>query len=203
MNAWLIEPRRAEPRLEESLRRLHTSLRWARWLVLDAAVVALAAAWAGLSAPGLAAALGVGAIALLALAAGVWGYRRELIGKLAIHPSAYVIPEVADYGAKSATPARLTSLSAWLREAVASCSDQTGFYYKDRVFTFRREIIELAAELEAPGARMSPPSAVECARLLTRTVDSPLYNHSVPPENLKAAIFRIRAGITSAHQEAI
>jgi len=199
MNAWLIEPRRTEPRLDDCVRRLESARRWARWLALDAVIVAGAGAWAVAEASlALAAALGVGALALLATAALFAGHRRELIGRLAMHASAYVIPEVADYGARSATPAQLTSLSAWLREAVASCADHSGWYYKDRVFTFREEIVQLAADLVAPGVRVAPVSAVECARLLTHTVESPLYNHSLPPENLRAAIFRIRAGITSA-----
>jgi hypothetical protein len=55
----------------------------------------------------------------------------------------------------------------------------------------------LAHELAAPAARVEPATAVACRRLVTRPVESPLYNPNLPEEDLRALLLRIRAGITS------
>jgi hypothetical protein len=46
--------------------------------------------------------------------------------------------------------------------------------------------------------QVAPTSAAACRRLVGRTADSPLYNEELPPEDLTAALFRIRAGIVSS-----
>jgi hypothetical protein len=186
-------------RIEEAFQRLEAASRWSKWLIVDAAVVATAAAIFATFSTKAAAALGGGAGLLVVVALAVRDRRRELVGRLAVDPDAYVIPDVARYGARAAAPAQVASLSDWLREAVATCGEGNTWYAEDRVLAFRTEIATLASELGAPGILVSPHSAVECTRLLTRTVESPLYNPQLPPENLRAAIFRIRAGISSPH----
>ena len=51
--------------------------------------------------------------------------------------------------------------------------------------------------IAAPSARVEPATVVACRRLLTRPVQSPLYNPNLPDEDLAALVFRIRAGINS------
>lgn len=187
-----------EAQLKETIRRLEATKRWSNFLLLDSAAV-LASAAIGLTLSTVfAIALGLGAVVLLGAGLAVRDWRRETIVRLAVDGDAYVIPEVARYGARAAAPAQLASLSDWLRQAVATCGHRNTWYAEDRVLAYRKEIVTLADELVAPNASVSPVSAVECKRLLTRSVQSPLYNDELPPENLWAAIFRIRAGINSA-----
>jgi hypothetical protein len=180
--------------IREAVNQLEATARWIRWLLLDAGVVTAAAAVALAVSSRLAFGLGLGAALLLLAAYSVRGRRQELISRLALHADAYVIPEVARYGAHAAAPAQLAWLSDWLGEAVDSAGEEF-WYAQDRVLIYRDEIATLAAELRAPDILVSPQSAVECRRMLTRMVESPLYNYRLPPENLRATIFRIRAGI--------
>ncbi|MFN8162551.1 MAG: hypothetical protein U0R26_01730 [Solirubrobacterales bacterium] len=184
--------------VDDAIRKLEIMGRWSRWLLVDSAVVALAAAVLVIVSTGLAIALGLGAACLLAAALAVGGQRRELIGRLAVRGDAYVIPEVARYGRRAAAPAQLARLSDWLREAVDSCGDHYTWYVEERVLAYAEEIVTLASELRAPDVSVTPVSAVECKRLLTRMVESPLYNYRLPPENLRASLYRIRAGIRPA-----
>jgi hypothetical protein len=192
-----LNPATMEDHISQTIRRLESTRHWSRWLLLDSVAVWAVAAIALSFANGLAIALGVGALALLIAALAVRDSHRQMIVRLAIHGDAYVIPEVARYGARVAAPARLATLSDWLQEAVASCGDRNTWYAEDRVLAYRQEIVTLATELGAPDASVSPVSAVECQQLLTHSVRSPLYNYELPPENLRAAIYRIRAGISA------
>jgi hypothetical protein len=184
-----------EAHIDESIRRLEATGRWTRWLFVDSAAVALAAACAAVYSGNLAFALALGAACLAVMGFCMRASRQELIGRLAARGDAYFIPEVAQYGEQVAAPAQRAVLSRWLREAVDSCGDHATWYAEERVLAYREEIVTLAREFGAPDAFVSPVSAVACKRLLTRMVESPLYNYKLPPENLRAALFRIRAGI--------
>ncbi|MFN8160242.1 MAG: hypothetical protein U0R52_04245 [Solirubrobacterales bacterium] len=180
--------------VDDAIRKLKVTGRWSRWLLVDSAVVALTAAVL-VGSTGLALALGLGAVCLLAAALAVRDHRRQLIGRLAARGDAYVIPEVARYGARAAAPAQLARLSDWLREALDSCGEDHTWYVEERVLANAEEIVNLVSELRAPDLSVTPVSAVECKRLLTRMVESPLYNNMLPPENLRASLYRIRVGI--------
>ena len=66
-----------------------------------------------------------------------------------------------------------------------------------------RYFAALAEELASPHLSVSPQGAVECRRLLTRGVESPLYNQEVPEEDLRAALLRIRAAISARGEDPI
>jgi hypothetical protein len=182
--------------IDHAIHRLRVTKRWTCWLWIDAAAVAVAAAIVALFLPNLAFGLAVGAAGLAVAALLVRANRRELIAQLALRRDAYFIPEVAQYGAHVAGPDQRAALSHWLREAVENCGEHVTWYAEERVLALREEIVTLASEFGAPNALVTPQSAVQCKRLLTRMVESPLYNYKLPPENLRAALYRIRAGIS-------
>jgi hypothetical protein len=121
--------------------------------------------------------------------------RRDLIARLALDPNAYSLAEVHDYGHRLVLPAEREKLAAWLREVVRDAAVPGNWYIEDRVSRYALQLESLATELTKTRIRMRPASAAACHRLLTHAVESPLYNPSVPAEELPAAIERIRRGI--------
>ena len=65
-----------------------------------------------------------------------------------------------------------------------------------RAAIYGQQLETPARELASPAARVEPAMAVACRRLLTRPVESPLYNPNLPEEDLRALLLRIRAGIS-------
>jgi hypothetical protein len=141
--------------------------------------------------------LGVGAAMQAAAAATAWLRRRELISRLALDPAAYAIPEVASFGAKLATPGRRRRLAASIHSLVHEKDHAMQLHLPGRAMRFADELDELARQLAAPSSQVPPTIAVECRRLVTRPVQSPLYNPNLPEEDLTALLLRIRAGITA------
>ena len=164
--------------------------------LLGGASAALAVAATLISVP-LVLGLAVGALAELAVAAGVVLVRRELIARLALDPAAYAIPEVEAYGRRLVRPPERARLAAWLDEIRVDAYLPGNLYLADRVSRFAHELEALARDLGSPSLAIEPASAAACRRLLTHAVESPLYNPRVPAGELEIALRRIRAGIGS------
>jgi hypothetical protein len=69
------------------------------------------------------------------------------------------------------------------------------FFLVDRIVLFEDQLRALARELATPTVPIQARSVVTCVRLLTRGVESPLFNPSVPVEQLRSTLLRIRFGI--------
>lgn len=184
--------------VDRAIEQARVAERRSRWLGVDAgALLALGIPGFLVSLPfGVALAAGGGVLGVCALV--LRSHRNELISRLAVHRAAYAWPAVVAYGAKSASPEQVELMSAWLREMVENCTEPHTWCATPRVCAYRDEIATLADELASPHWSVSPEGAVECKRLLTRGVESPLYNQEVPEEDLRAALFRIRGGISAA-----
>jgi hypothetical protein len=165
-----------------------------RGLACTGAIVLAAIAVAPLS-PRLAIALGVGALCQAAITFGTWHARRELIERLALEPAAYGIPEVARFGSSVAAPSELRRLAGWIQSLLNEPQAPLEMHLTVRARRYARHLDEIARDFAAPSARVAPASAVACRRLLTRPVQSPLYNPNLPEEDLTALLLRIRAGI--------
>jgi hypothetical protein len=140
--------------------------------------------------------LGCGAVLEMLLAAVLWLRRRERIEQLALDPSAYAIPAVARFGARVCDLSQRRRLAASIRSMVDD-RQPLDLHLVGRTGRFSEQLETLARELAAPAARVEPATAVACRRLVTRPVESPLYNPNLPEEDLRALLLRIRAGITS------
>lgn len=189
MNAREVES--AAEEVESTRRRILRSLVVAG--VAATAAAALAPFWRGV-----AIGLGVGGAAEVIRAIVLWLYRRERIERLALDPSAYAIPEVARFGARIAAVSERRRLAAWINSVVHDRGQPLELHLVGRAGKYAHQLETLARELSAPSARVEPATAVACRRLLTRPVESPLYNPNLPEEDLRALLIRIGAGITSA-----
>jgi hypothetical protein len=121
--------------------------------------------------------------------------RREFVARLAVDPTAYVIPEVQRYGNAVAMPERRAQLADWLRQILRTTGERGALVRRERVSRYRTELRLLADDLAVPEAQPEPSSVVMCLRLLTEAGYSPLYNKNLPETDLGAAIFRIRSGL--------
>jgi hypothetical protein len=126
-----------------------------------------------------------------------WLCRRERIERLALEPSAYTIPAVARFGARVAALSERRRLAAWLNSVVHERGEVLELHLVARVRHYASQLEMLATELATPSVRVEPTTAVACRRLLTRPVESPLYNPNLPEEDLRALLLRIRGGIST------
>ncbi len=188
MNAREVESAAAD--VEKSLQRTLRSL-------VAAAVVALIAGGVAPFSVSFTIALAIGALLELALGAVFWVYRREQIERLALEPSAYTIPAVARFGARVAALSERRRLASWINSVVHERGQPLELHLVVRVTHYASQLETLASELAVPSARVEPAMAVACRRLLTRPVESPLYNPNLPEEDLRALLLRIQAGISS------
>ncbi|HEX4010480.1 MAG TPA: hypothetical protein VHX62_10750 [Solirubrobacteraceae bacterium] len=137
-------------------------------------------------------------LALAALIAGTDLVRaarvRMMIERLALVPEAYAIGAVRQFGTRAASPSQCELLAMRLRDIIAHAAEQP--LVPERVAAYQSEIEELSVRLGRPGARLGPPEAVACRRLLTRCAESALYNRRIPAEDLGTALRRIAAGIS-------
>jgi hypothetical protein len=145
---------------------------------------------------GFAIALGVGAALQVSVAVLLWLSRRERIERLALDPSAYAIPEVARFGDRVCALRERRRLAAFIEAVVSERGSPLELHLVARVARYAQQLETLARELASPAAHFEPAMAVACRRLLTRPVESPLYNPNLPEEDLRALLLRIRAGIS-------
>ena len=169
-----------------------------RHQALESGLLALAVAFLGVPAFLLSAeaglALEVGALVQVGVALYACLDRRGFRERLALEPDAYVIPEVARFGAEVASPRERRRLAEWIREIVRDPYQPGALYATARVKRFARELEALARDLASPATRVNPVSAVAVRRLLTYAGESPLYNPTLSDEDLEAALRRIRSG---------
>jgi hypothetical protein len=174
-------------------RSLHHAQRW----LIAAIVVATLAVTAIPTSPGFSIALAVGAALQLTAAIGLWLSRRERIERLALDPSAYVIPAVARFGSRVCALRERRRLAAFIQAVVQERGHPLELHLIARAGRYAQLLDALARELASPATRVEPAVAVACRRLLTRPVESPLYNPNLPEEDLRAVLLRIRAGISN------
>jgi len=146
--------------------------------------------------------LAAGAILGLMVAGANFVAYREAVARMALDPSAYVIPEVSRYGHRFATAAERARLASWLLDIVRESTMAESWCLADRVRRYRHQLEGLAADLARPHVSIRPASAVACRRLLTRGAESPLYNPRIPSSELAAVLLRIRHGIGYGPAEA-
>jgi hypothetical protein len=180
--------------IRERLTEQGRHLREALGLALLASVAAAAAADFS---ERFALALGAAALMGFGIAAATRFARSERIARLALNPDAYMIPEVAEYGGRCAGKRERERLADWIREVVAEGPRPESAQLQDRVARYADDLERVAGEMAA-AARVRPPAAVACRRLLTHAVESPLYNPRLPAEQLRETLERIRRGIRSA-----
>jgi hypothetical protein len=188
VNARDVE--RAGADVERSMHRVR------RCLVAGGVVAAIAGAAVSFS-PRFAVALSVGCVLLLSIAVALWLSRIERIERLALDPAAYAIPAVARYGARACALRERRRLASVIQAMVCERGHPLDLHLVIRASRYAPQLETLARELASPATQVQPPMAVACRRLITRPVESPLYNPNLPEEDLRALLLRIRAGISS------
>jgi hypothetical protein len=178
----------AADRLEAARRfSFHASVLAAATLVLTAAV------WIWFPA----ALLPMAILAALEGLVVLWAYYtgRDLLQRLALEPFADEIPEVRRYGERLLKQDERDRLAASIDSLIAGAKVPGAFFLVDRIVLFEDQLRALARELATPTVPIQARSVVTCVRLLTRGVESPLFNPSVPVEQLRSTLLRIRFGI--------
>jgi hypothetical protein len=162
---------------------------------LTMVVLATAAAVCVLLSITLAVALAVTAGLEALVAVGVRYRRTDLIERLALTQEAYSIPAVAHFGSRMCSMRERQKLASWIEGLLEPTGPHAQMYLSDRVGQHAGELRLLARELAVPSVDIRPQQLVACRRLLTRAVQSPLYNPNMPDQDLGAALTRIRSGI--------
>jgi hypothetical protein len=169
------------------------ALRHEEWERLGLAVVALGTATvAATVAPSLALPLFVGGLVVGALGLRALWRRWDLVERLAGDPDALVIPEVRAYATREATMERRQTFASFIRTAHATPSAVCSA----RCLALASELEALAADLEDEALELDPAAAVACMRLVSDVAGSPLLNASLPAEDLRAQVCRIRSGFS-------
>lgn len=165
-------------------------LRRQEWedLGLAAVVMALSLAatqvLATLALPLLAGSLAVGGMGVRAL----WR-RWDLVDRLSGEPDAYSIAEVLDCASREATWERRRGYASLIRSELRERPA-----YDARIEQVADELDALARELDDRRLELAPACAVACRRLVSDPAESALLDPSVPGEDLRASIRRIRFG---------
>ncbi len=107
-------------------------------------------------------------------------------------------PEARAFAAQLLSPARRRRLAAGLRRAARA--GEPGLHElthirPERAYALHGELVELAAAFADESRAVRPESAALCRRLLCEPTLSPLYNASLPFEELERTLDEIRAGI--------
>jgi len=161
-------------------------LRHTEWEDLGLAAAALASALAATTVyPPLAMPLFLGGLAVGALGVRAMWMRWDLVDRLVGERDAYTIAEVRSRAEREATMARRRVYAALIRSTLE------GRRLAETELTGAQE---LAAELEDETLQLEPAAAVDCMRLLTDIGTSPLLNPSLPADELRSRVARIRAG---------
>jgi hypothetical protein len=137
--------------------------------------------------PLLAAALGGAALAVRA------SWRRwDLVDRLLLEPDAYGIAEVRTRAARVAMFENRRSLASairWRLEHASAFTEPDG-----RLLRVAPELAALADELADESFELDPLHAVECERLLSGGLTSPLVDPAASVDGLFLRVERIRAG---------
>lgn len=129
--------------------------------------------------------------AIFSLLAARASFRRfELLDRLAAHRDAYAICEIRSRGARASSMKNRHTLAASIRRM----PDEPGVALENRVAVCRKELEQLADELDRPELALDAFAAVACERLLTDGGESPLFNPALPVDLLFSRLRQIRAG---------
>jgi hypothetical protein len=177
--------------VEEASTRLR-ELRRVEWEDLGLAAAALALSLAATRVyPPLAIPLFLGGLTVGALGVRAMWLRWDLVDRLSGEPDAYAIAEVRARGSREATMERRRSYAALIRTTLearrVAAADAAG----------ADELAALAAELEDDRLALDPVAAVACRSLVTDLEPTRLPSASLPPDELRARVVRIRRGFAS------
>jgi hypothetical protein len=176
--------------VEDAARRLR-ELHREEWEDVALAVLTLALAIAATQVrPTVALPLLAGGGAAAVLAVRAFWRRWDLLDRLTFERDAHTIPEVRAEALKAATPESRQRLAQTIHRIVRG----PGLALAGRVTAYVDELEELATELERAELVLDPACAVECVRLLTDGSESPLFNPSLPPQDVRSRVRQIRSG---------
>lgn len=177
--------------VEHADRRLH-DLRREEWEDAAVAVTAFGLAVAAASLrPTLALPLFLGGL-MLAGRAALAGWRRwDLLDRLLVDPDAQAIPEVRALAEREATMTNRRSLSSAIRIRLQRAENP-------RIVANADQFAALADELADPQLELDPARAAACSRLLTDDIASPLFNFTLPAEDVRSRVVQIRSGFQPA-----
>jgi hypothetical protein len=169
------------------LRNLHS----AEWEHVGLAGFAIAMALAATQLhPPLAVPFMLGGMTSLALGIRALWRHWELVDRMLDDGSTYVIPEICVRAMRETTPSRRHVLA----ESVRSYIENPAPFLEDRTLRVRKELEELARELDDERLAIDPPSAVACWRLVTDGGRSPLLNPTIPEDELRPRVLQVRSG---------
>lgn len=139
-------------------------------------------------------------VAALCAVGAAWAndVRVEYLERLAVDGEAYRIPAVRRFGERLTRPRERHRLATGLALVVELSEGPFGLVSPQRFAACVSELEALARQFDDREIQVLPTSIATCRRLLGRTTESPLYNEDLPPEDLTAALYRIRSGITPA-----
>jgi hypothetical protein len=137
----------------------------------------------------------VAAIAGAALATRAFWRRWDLIDRLLLERDAYSIDEVRTRAEHAASVENRRLLAESIRRRLEHASAYTE--PDGRFFPVVTELAELAADLADEKLDLDPLRAIECERLLTDGLTSPLLDPTASVEDVFAWVRRIRAGFAA------
>lgn len=181
--------------LEAAASELHVLRQIQVQRALAASVVAVLAALVAAVDVRLSVALAAGALAEGVLALVARSNRRDVLFRLASHPRAYVLPEVARLGASLTTPRRRSALARMIVGVLRDTGGKHSPYLIDRVAARAPVLVAVAASL-ADERMVVEPAAMACLqRLLVDGAASPLLNPSLPSIEVDAVVAFVLSGI--------
>ena len=178
---------REQERIQTELQTFRVDA-WER-LVLAAIAFGLALGASQLR-PTLAIPLLFGGIFLLVLGVRSLVLRWDLIDRLTGDRDALAIADVRRRAEQAATMESRRALSS----SIHALLDCPNLAVAGRVQAVADDLELLAQKLDDDGLTLEPTSAVACDRLLRDSIESPLRNSAVPPEDVRARIAQILTG---------
>lgn len=179
---------------EHAAERVERARQFFHHAVAVAALTLAAAAASSIELPTATFPLAILAALEMVVVMGAFYSQRDLIQRLALDPDASRVPSVQRYHARLVTQPARARLAASINSLIADARLPHAICLSDRVALVEDQLRWLARELTTPEVPVQPRSLVACLRLLTHGVESPLFNPSVPIEQLQATLLRIRFG---------
>ena len=174
--------------------RLHRTRQFAfdSLLLALASVVLTALAWFQARSAFVPLLLLTGGECVVAVCAYYWSL--DHLQRVALDPVMKDIPEVREYCTRLAHQSERKRLARCIDSMIKEASVPGSFVLPDRIAMVEEQLRMLARQLASRDITVQPRSLITCLRLLSRGVESPLFNAKVPIEDLHAALHRIRSG---------
>jgi hypothetical protein len=186
-----LDPGAAKPTADQLQRTRQFLLHATAMCLLTLAATAIAAIWFREAAfPIGALAAGEGFVVMCSYYA-----HRDLLQRLALDPAVSHISAVQRYREGLLQQASRDRLAASINSLLTDANLPHAFCLTDRVALVEQQLRLLARELATPDVSVQARSLVECLRLISHGVESPLFNPGVPVEQLRATLLRIQFGI--------